>query len=133
MTINGKYHPLSNHSAIINQGDLYEFDEVICEESFEGIKPDITTFKNGQRLFIEIAVTHKIEETKQNKIREKIKIPTIEIYLENELYDEEELENTIINSLYGKEWIYYDNYKLNEEINILKMEINNLQRDYNYA
>ncbi|MBK8399269.1 MAG: hypothetical protein IPL26_29010 [Leptospiraceae bacterium] len=83
-------------------------------------------------------MTHKIEDSKKNKIREKIKIPTIEIYLENEFYDEEKLENRIINSLYRKEWIYYDNYKLNEEINSLKEEINNLQsekrkliRDYN--
>ena len=27
MTINGKYHPLSNHIAIINQGDLYQINK----------------------------------------------------------------------------------------------------------
>ena len=27
MTINGKHHPLSNHIAIINQGDLYQINK----------------------------------------------------------------------------------------------------------
>jgi hypothetical protein len=113
----------------LNQGDWYEFDEVKCEEFFEDIKPDITTYKNGQKLFIEIAVTHRIEESKKSKIREKIKIPTIEIYLENVVNDEEKLTDRIINSLDRKEWIYYDNYKFNEEINDLKKEISRLENE----
>ena len=105
----------------------YEFDTVICEETFDEIKPDITTIKNNQKLFIEIAVTHRIDEIKKNKIREKIKIPTIEIYLENEIYDEKKLRDRILNSLSNKEWIY--NHSFNEEINALKKLVTELQNE----
>lgn len=83
-----------------------DFDDVLLEKRFENIVPDIVLIKNGIKLFIEIAVTHFVDENKLRKIRE-LKISTLEIdisAMENISF--QELENLLVTRLEGKKWVY---------------------------
>lgn len=82
-------------------------DLVELEISQDNIRPDLILHIGKKRLFIEIAVTHKVDEEKKKKI-EKLGISTIEIdlaFYQSE-YRIDEIKELIINSDSNKEWIY---------------------------
>lgn len=54
-----------------------KFDEVFVEKSLGDIIPDVCLTKSGRNLFVEIRVTHKVDDAKLAKIRER-NIATIE-------------------------------------------------------
>ncbi|NSB15174.1 hypothetical protein [Clostridium beijerinckii] len=89
---------------------MIDFDKIELEKYLSDFdfKPDIIIFKNDVPLIIEVAVTHKIDEEKKNKII-KSNISTVEIYLDkDEIFQlsKEELTSKIINNTDNKRWIF---------------------------
>ena len=82
-------------------------DEVILEKNINDFRPDVIAIANGQKLLIEIAVTHFVDNVKKNKIKD-LDISAIEIDL-NEydfyIHDLEDLKEVILNSA-NRKWIY---------------------------
>jgi len=93
--------------------ELYEeqtiyFDKVYLERRLDEIVPDVIVEFNNTPLFIEVAVTHFIDEGKKEKIR-KLNISTLEIdisYLKGLPITFEELECAIIESPSNKKWVH---------------------------
>ncbi|MGL4107026.1 hypothetical protein [Clostridium sp. LP20] len=89
---------------------VIDFDKIELEKYLSDFdfKPDVIIYKNDIPLVIEVAVTHKVDEEKKNKII-KSNISTIEIFFDkNEIFQlsKEELENKIINDTENKIWIF---------------------------
>lgn len=85
--------------------DKIELEKYISEFDF---KPDIIISKNDTSLIIEVAVTHKVDEEKRNKIIES-NISTIELYLDkDEIFQlsKEALADKIINETDNKKWVF---------------------------
>ncbi len=62
---------------IVKPWNRMEFDEVFVEKSLGDIIPDVRLTKSGRNLFVEIRVTHKVDDAKLAKIRER-NVATIE-------------------------------------------------------
>jgi len=79
------------------------------EESreFEGIVPDIIATFNGKLLFIEIAVTHFVDDAKLEKLQQ-IGIPAFEIDLSYgpELPTLAEIEQIVIRETINRNWLF---------------------------
>ncbi len=91
----------------ISQSKEITVDRVELEKSFGGIIPDIVIYCGEKKLFIEIFVTHKIDEEKLNKIK-SAGISTIEIDLskmDREMTDIE-LSEILLKDSKEKKWIY---------------------------
>lgn len=110
--------------------EIIELEKYLAEYSF---KPDVigTTLYNNKRtnLIIEIAVTHKIDNVKLQKIKES-NISTIEIYLDyREMLDKNlnEIKEIIINDTTNKKWIFnkYSEQKISEIISKEKIRLAN--------
>lgn len=86
-------------------------DEVFLETSLSSIVPDIIFVSQKNSCIIEIAVTHFVDEIKEQKIK-KLGLPALEIDL-SECYRQNlnraEIENEIINNSENRRWIYYPN------------------------
>ena len=81
-------------------------DHVDVEFRTNDIIPDIVVHSKNKQLFIEIFVTHRIDEQKLNKIK-KASVSTIEIDLSKiEDISSEQLENILINDIDHKRWAY---------------------------
>lgn len=103
------YNKYSKEFEIVKE-QLIVFDKIELERYLSDFdfKPDIIISKNDTPLIIEVAVTHKVDEEKRNKII-KSDISTIEIYLDkNEIFllSKEELVHKIINDTDNKRWIF---------------------------
>lgn len=88
-------------------------DEVILERKLQSIVPDVIFIAQQNKCIVEIAVTHFIDEVKEQKIKE-IGLPTIEIDLSKiyrQDFKREELENEILNNPENRKWIYYPNFE----------------------
>lgn len=83
------------------------FESVTSEKKLNNIVPDIILEVNGKKLLVEIAVTHFIDESKNNKLN-SYKMSTIEIDLskENRDINEDYLTELLIDKLENKKWIY---------------------------
>jgi hypothetical protein len=85
----------------------YQINKVALEQYFDNIIPDVVLDIQNNRLSVEIAVTHKIDEQKLKKIR-KLNISTIEIdlnkYEGKDIFHD--LEDILIKSTKYKTWIY---------------------------
>ena len=57
-----------------------QIDKVELEKHYDGIIPDIVLHKGNKKLFVELFVTHRIDEEKLERLR-KANISTIEIDL----------------------------------------------------
>ena len=91
-------------------------DSVTLEKKISNIIPDIMVIAKGRRCLIEVAVTHFVDEEKEQKIKE-IGLPLFEIDLSN-LYDSEfsrkELAEAVLYNPSNRTWIYnplYDDAK----------------------
>lgn len=94
-------------SWIIQQGcDIY-FDKVVLESKLDTIVPDVLIYFKEKPLIIEITVTHGIDPTKLNKIKQ-LGISTLEISLKdkNREINREELKNIILYNPENKYWAY---------------------------
>lgn len=84
-----------------------QFGKVYLEKRLGEIIPDIIVEVNGKQLFLEIAVTHFIDEVKKAKL-EQLNISTLEIDLSklDRQITLNELETILIDGLENKTWIY---------------------------
>jgi predicted RNA-binding Zn-ribbon protein involved in translation (DUF1610 family) len=85
-----------------------DFNNVEAEMSFRNIRPDIVASLNNTYFFIEIAVTHFIDEDKKELFYE-LNLPTLEIDLasiKETRWTWESLEETVLNSIDHKKWIH---------------------------
>jgi predicted RNA-binding Zn-ribbon protein involved in translation (DUF1610 family) len=90
-------------------------DNVRLEKKIDNIIPDIVIESKGRELIVEIKVSHGIDYNKYLKIK-KLNIPTIEIdarEVVSSLFSEknyflksDEFEDTIVNGIKNKYWIY---------------------------
>ncbi len=97
--------------------DSYKTDQLICaaqeiqiervelEKRYGGIVPDIVVYAGGKILFVEIYVTHKIDDQKLKKLR-TAGISTIEIDLskKQETIARTELETLLLQDSEEKRW-----------------------------
>ncbi len=91
----------------ISQSKEITVDRIELEKSFGGIIPDIVIYCGEKKFFVEIFVTHKIDEEKLNKIK-SAGISTIEIDLskmDREITDNE-LSEMLLKDSKEKRWIY---------------------------
>jgi hypothetical protein len=84
-----------------------DIDYVKLENRFDDIIPDIVVDSGDEHFFIEIYVTHPIDDEKLKKLKEK-KISTIEIDLSKEKRDisVEELSDILLKTSPQKSWKY---------------------------
>ncbi len=119
---------------IYASGRKISFNSIKIENKINDIIPDII-IEGKKRLFVEIAVTHFIDELKKEKILQN-NYTVLEIDMSdfiNKNMDREEIKNELINSINNKKWInfsYGDDYidKLNqvknENLKIIQVEEN---------
>lgn len=83
------------------------FDRVALEQRFNNVVPDIVVYTGGKYLFIEIFVTHCVDEEKLTKLR-SADISTIEIDLSkiDHSITEEELTSLLTENTESKYWKY---------------------------
>lgn len=86
------------------------FDEILPECNLGKIRPDLVAHSGETTIFIEIAVTHFIDQEKL-KIIQSINIKTIEIDLshlltENLIIPSNEIKEFILKSLDNKKWLH---------------------------
>jgi len=88
-----------------------DFSKIEIEKTFEDIKPDIIAWdKKKNRLFIEIAVTHKVGLYKLELIK-KYNVSTLEIdlgnyYRSNKIFNYDLFRETLLEDLSNKTWIF---------------------------
>ena len=92
---------------LISKGREISIDDVKLENRFDDIIPDIVVDSGDEHFFIEIYVTHPIDDEKLKKLKEK-KISTIEIDLSKEKRDisVEELSDILLKTSPQKSWKY---------------------------
>lgn len=84
-----------------------EIDRVELEQRFDGIVPDVVVYTKNKYFYIEIFVTHRVDEEKLAKLK-KLNISTIEIDLSkiNRMISPEELTDILLKKSNTKKWIY---------------------------
>lgn len=96
----------SKNPILISPAREIEIDKVELEKRQGHFVPDIAIHSGGKKLFVEIFVTHRVDETKFAEIR-KAGISTIEIDLSNKpVLTEEELNHIVLNDAESKKWVY---------------------------
>lgn len=93
---------------LISKERKISIDDVELEKRFDDIIPDIVVDSGDEHFFIEIYVTHPIDDEKLKKLKEK-KISTIEIDLSKIKRDisVEELSDILLKSSDRKSWKYH--------------------------
>lgn len=91
----------------IHKGGVISIDSVVLENRSGNIIPDIIMISKGRTLFVEIFVTHKIDETKKRKISE-LGVSTIEIDLSNcnREISKQELATFLVGDCKEKYWAW---------------------------
>lgn len=117
-------------------GRMVELDSVSLEYSVNPIRPDVVATSGGRRLFIEVVVTHEVDDRKLAHI-ERIGASAIKIDLRshNRTVDRETLRRVALTSCVEKSWIFHSRKaeyqrKLLEEVNrdIEEKELAHAQR-----
>ncbi len=92
------------------------FESVIVEKNAKDIRPDLMCITNGKTLYIEIAVSHFVDEVKRNKIKAN-NFPVLEIDLSG--FSREVQKEQLIKTLKGKignmKWIHNSKIQLRHE------------------
>lgn len=104
---------------VVKKGYYFQYIKVKQECFINGVKPDIMVSNGKNTLYIEIVVTHEIDEEKYEKIK-SLDMSVLKINLKD-FYDEvlsegtrENLEKTLIHEKKGKLWV--NNYWLNRAV-----------------
>ncbi len=92
---------------MISEAKEIKIDEVSLEKRYGGIIPDIVIRSGKKELFVEIFVTHKIDDNKLAQLKET-NISAIEIDLSKKDHSmsEEELTHILLNDSEEKKWVY---------------------------
>jgi hypothetical protein len=108
---------------VFDKGGLYTsnpkqvtFDAIFTERRINDFQPDIIAYKNDRELFIEIAVTHFVDELKYKKLK-KHGVATLEIDLSQlkDGFELDELKNILIDSIDNKKWIFNPKSEINRK------------------
>jgi hypothetical protein len=100
-----------------------KIDRVEVEKSLNKIVPDVIAYIDGQPLLIEIAVTHFIDEHKEQKIND-IKINTVEIDLSDvdRSIGIDSIRKAVVDSISNKKWFFHSDEKTIRHQLKLKLE-----------
>lgn len=92
---------------LISKAKEIEIESVELERSFGSIVPDVVVYAGGKPFFVEIFVTHCIDDNKLEKLRES-QISTIEIDLSKKtsIMSVDELTKILIGDSDEKQWKY---------------------------
>lgn len=98
---------LPNRTEILSKSRKIHIDKVELEKRFGDIIPDIVVYAGRKRLYIEIYVTHPIDDIKLEKIR-KQNVSTLEINLSkiDQNITIQELDNLLLTDCPEKVWKY---------------------------
>lgn len=98
------------------------FESVELEKSIGGFIPDVVGVIGETELYIEVAVTHFVDDEKQRKVEER-GVSMIEINLQGlkDGFTQDELEGVVIDSTRNKRWIYNSKF---EELYDNQMRVN---------
>lgn len=128
------------------QGEYYEketksvkFDDIWLEKTVEDLRPDCICIKRDNRgeehkLWVEILVTHEVDDAKQKKIQAH-KVACIEIDLSDLIdtdYSEDSITHRLQNEKENKRWVncpQYDEQNAKLKIEYEKEESKRLQRE----
>jgi len=115
------YAPVRHEQIVANGGEV-PISMAFIEQAEDRFTPDITLESNSKRLFIEIAVTHKVDRNKLRHIR-KQGLPAIEIYLDlaDAILSREELYTKLKNDINSKRWLFHPKQREAERIFIDKV------------
>ena len=127
LEINDQYYgQLSDYGFLdvlnIKPEKMLDLDAVEIEKTFGNVKPDLIVYSGENICFVEIAVTHFIDEAKKEKLIE-LNYPVIEIDLSecrDLAEDLESLEHEIIDNPKNRKWIYYPRLEKGRERAIIK-------------
>jgi competence protein CoiA len=107
-----------NKKIKLPNGEIYNYITIEFEKSYKDIRPDVIIRNDNSLLFVEIAVTHFIDDIKKTKI-ELMEIPTIEIDLSSFTYNSslDEIEKAVIHKIDYKKYIWnYPNPEIEDHI-----------------
>lgn len=100
-------HGGSYKEVLISDEVLIEIDNVVLEKKQGEIIPDVIAYCAGKKFYIEIYVTHKIDDNKKKKIIQE-DVSTIEIDLSeiDRYISKEMLKDILLKQSKQKQWIY---------------------------
>lgn len=115
--------------------DIIHFDDVELEEFVEGLRPDCIGIKKGKdgkehRLWIEILVTHKVDDAKEKAIR-NLQVSCVEVDLSDFLrtdYSEEEISQRLLKEKRDRRWVNCPVYDEQESLDKQKHEAEESER-----
>jgi len=115
---------------------IFKYSTAILEKKVNNIIPDIQLkFFNNNRIFVEIKVTHEVDDEKIEKLK-SIGISTLEINLEDiyksdDVLEYQELEKILIFGINRKSWVYDKNKDTNlkKHLKYLKDEELRLEKE----
>ena len=105
--ISVKYENTNRCNVVVSKGKYIHIDKVMLEKKFDDVIPDVTIESGGHKLYVEIYVTHKVDDVKLKKIQEQ-DVSTLEIDLSDidRLITKEELKEILLGPCKEKRWIY---------------------------
>ncbi|WP_460535441.1 hypothetical protein [Chitinimonas naiadis] len=93
--------------SVVKPSELLIFDEVSLEVNLGDIRPDVVGTNPTASYFIEVAVTHFVDEQKHGKLKQH-DVPTVEIDLSNvTASDWDSLYTAVIDSVELKQWVHH--------------------------
>lgn len=97
----------SKRIIILSEPFEAEMEEVRLEQKQDNFKPDVIGVIKGREIYIEIAVTHFVDEEKELRVRKKgVSMLEIDLSDLNDGFTKEELIEAVIYSHLNKNWIY---------------------------
>lgn len=100
------------HVERLAAGGKVPIDAVRLEAPYPGVRPDIEIESQGKRLFVEIEVSHSVNQLKRRRLR-AIDVPTIAILLmeEDAMLPRAALTEQLRDNLFSKQWVYHPREK----------------------
>lgn len=92
---------------LISESKEITIDKVVLEKQFNDIVPDVVVYSGKKKFFVEIYVTHKIDDAKLKKLK-KLNVSTIEIDFskKKDNITTQELTDILLNDSSEKTWKY---------------------------
>lgn len=91
-----------------------KIEKVEIETRYGEVVPDIVIWVSGKPIFVEVCVTHPVDENKLDKIK-KMAVDTVEIdirkskaHIDFYNFDKRKVENLVIHTVIFKKWLYTD-------------------------
>lgn len=103
-----RYGRSVSHAERLAAGGIVPIESVRLEAPYPGVRPDIEIESHGKRLFIEIEVSHSVNQLKRRRLR-AIDVPTIAIILDevDAMLSREALTALLRDDELSKQWVYH--------------------------